>query len=120
MIEQLQTDSSKIIGFKLSGKLHDQDYQTFVPAVEAALAAGGELCLFAQFEDFHGWDLRAAWDDLWFAVKHYSDFTRIALVGDRKWEEWMATLCTPFTSATVRYFDVSEADTAWAWLREVA
>ena len=120
MIEQLRTGSPKIIGFKLSGQLHDQDYKIFIPAVEASLANGGGKCLFAQFEDFHGWDLHAAWDDIQFAVTHYADFKRIALVGDRKWEEWMAKLCKPFTKATVRYFDASEVEAAWGWLREVA
>jgi len=119
MIEQLQTGSSNILGFKLSGKLHDEDYKTFVPAVETGLASGGEVSLYVQFENFHGWDLHAAWDDMQFGVKHYSDFKRIAMVGDRKWEEWMAKLCKPFTRATVRYFDAPEADAAWAWLREI-
>ena len=43
---------------------------------------------------------------------------RIALVGDRKWEEWMAKVCKPFTTAKVRYSDISEAEAAWAWLLE--
>ena len=118
MIEQLQTDSPKIIGFKFSGKMHDEDYKTFVPAMEVAMAAEGKMYLFAQLEDFHGWDLHAAWDDIKFSAKHYSDFERIAMVGDRKWEEWMAKLSNPFTKATVKYFDSSEIDDAWSWLRE--
>ena len=118
MIEQLETGSPKIIGFKLSGKLHDEDYKTLVPAVETSLAAEGKVGLFVQMEDFHGWDLHAAWDDIKFGVKHYSDFERIAMVGDRKWEEWMTKLCKPFTKATVKYFDVPEVDAAWEWLRE--
>ena len=117
MIEQLETGSPKIIGFKLSGKVHDEDYKTLVPAVETSLAAEGNGCLFVQMEDFHGWDLQAAWDDIKFGAKHYSDFERIAMVGDRKWEEWMTKLCKPFTKATVKYFDVPEVDAAWAWLR---
>jgi len=76
--------------------------------------------LLAQFEDFHGWDLHAMWDDFQFGVKHYSDLERIAIVGDRKWEEWMAKLCKPFSKASVNYFDVSQTDAAWAWLREGA
>jgi len=110
MIEVLQTGSAKILAFKLSGKLHDEDYQIFVPAVEAAAAAQGKLRLLAQFEDFHGWDLHAAWDDLKFGIKHYSDFDRIALVGDEQWEEWMARLCKPFTRAAVKYFDADQAE----------
>jgi hypothetical protein len=118
MIETLQTGSPKIVGFKLHGKLHDEDYKSFVPAIDAALAAEGKLRLFAQFEDFHGWDLRAAWDDFKFGLKHYSDFERVAMVGECKWEAWMTRVCKPFTKAKVKYFDKSEVDNAWTWLRE--
>ena len=120
MIETIQTDTPKTIGFKLSGKLHDEDYKSFVPTVESFLAGQGKARLFVQMEDFHGWDLHAVWDDTKFAFKHYSDFDRIAMVGDRRWEKWMAQVCKPFTKATVRYFDASQVDEAWAWLREGA
>ena len=93
MIEQLKTDSPKILAFRMSGKLHDADYKTFVPAVEAAIEAQGKVRLLALFEDFHGWDLHALWDDIKFSTKHCADMERIALVGDRKWEEWMAKVC---------------------------
>lgn len=118
MIEQLQTGSSSILGFKFSGKLHDEDYRTFVPIVDAAVAQAGKIRLLAEFEDFRGWDLQAAWDDLKFGMTHYSAMERMALVGDRQWQEWMARLCKPFTRAEVKYFDASEMDSAWAWLRE--
>lgn len=45
-------------------------------------------------------------------------FERLALVGERKWEQRMAAFCKPFTSARVRYFDRSKVDEARAWLRE--
>jgi hypothetical protein len=118
MIETLQTGSPKIVGFKLHGKLHDDDYKSFMPAVDAAVASEGRVRLFAQFEDFHGWDLHAAWDDFRFGLKHYSDFERIAMVGETKWEAWMTKVCKPFTNAHLKYFDKSEVDDAWAWVRE--
>jgi len=117
MIEQLKTDSSKILGFRMSGKLHDEDYKTFVPIVEASTAQG-KIRLLAKFEDFHGWDMHALWDDIKFSTKHCTDIERIALVGDKKWEEWMAKVCKPFTMANIRYFDVKEENAAWAWLAE--
>ncbi len=118
MIETIETGSPKLVGFKLSGKLHDEDYKSFVPKMEAVVAAEGKVRLLAQFEDFHGWDLHAAWDDFKFGLKHYSAFERIAMVGNRKWEQWMAAFCKPFTKAAVKYFDASEVDAAWEWLRE--
>jgi hypothetical protein len=118
MIETIETSSPKVLGLKLCGKLHDEDYKQFVPKVETLLTTEGKLRLLVQFEDFHGWDWHAAWDDLKFGLKHYSDFERIAMVGDRKSEKLMARFCRPFTKAKVKYFDRSEVDAARQWLEE--
>ena len=119
MIETIETDVPKMmIGFRLSGKLHHEDYKSFVPTVETIVADEGKVRMFVQFQDFHGWDLHAAWDDFKFGLKHYSDFDRIAMVGERRWEKWMAEVCKPFTKAKVRYFESAAVDDAWAWLRE--
>ena len=118
MIEQLPESSGKSLGFKMSGKLHDADYQHFVPIVEAAVKTHGKVRLLAQFHDFHGWDLHALWDDIKFSTKHCADVERVALVGEKKWEEWMAKVCKPFTLAKIQYFDAHEISAAWQWLAE--
>ena len=118
MIETIDTGSQNVVGLKVRGTLHDEDYRQFIPQVEQILTAQGRVRLFVEFEDFHGWDLHAAWDDFKFGISHQSDFERIALVGDRSWEKWMAALCKPFTRAKVRYFDRSQVEEAWKWLRE--
>ena len=117
MIQELHSPIEAAIGFQLSGKLHDEDYQVFVPKVDAALEAGTTR-LLAQFHDFEGWDLHALWDDTKFATTHCTKLDRIALVGEKKWEEWMAKVCKPFTMAKLQYFDASEIDAAWEWLAE--
>src|SRR3974390_312578 len=116
MIEQIQMNSDQALGFKMSGKLHDEDYQKFVPIVDAAIAKHGKVRLLAQFHDFHGWDLHALWDDIKFSATHCTKIKRVALVGDRTWEKWMAAICKPFTMATVRFFDATEIEAAKAWL----
>ena len=118
MIEPLAAPSDKVLGFKLSGKLHDADYKTFVPMVDAA-AKTGKVRMLAQFHDFHGWDAKALWDDIKFATTHCTKFEKIALVGDKACEKWMAAVCKPFTMAKIRYFDTAEIDAAKAWLAEV-
>lgn len=120
MIEQLPRGGGKVVGFKLSGKLHDEDYKTFVPLVDAAIAQQGKVRMLAWFHDFHGWDMHALWDDTQFATTHCTKIERIALVGEKKWEEWMAKVCKPFTMATIKYFDASDIESAWKWLEEPA
>ena len=118
MIDQIVQRSDKVLGFKMSGKLHDDDYKKFVPLVDAAIAKGGKTRILAQFHDFHGWDAHALWDDIKFSTTHCTKIERIALVGDKSWEKWMARVCKPFTMAKIRYFDASETEAAEAWLAE--
>ena len=118
MIEQLPQNSPNVLGFKLSGRLHDQDYARFVPVINAAIQAHGKIRMLAQFHEFSGWDLHALWDDIKFSATHCTKVERIALVGDRAWERWMTGVCKPFTEATIRYFDSTELDAAQAWLAE--
>jgi len=120
MINRLDRSTGSILGFTLSGKLHDKDYEHFVPAVDAAVASHGKVRLLAHFTDFHGWDLHALWDDIKFSTTHCNKIDRVALVGDKRWEEWMAKVCKPFTMAQVRYFDASRIEEAWKWLEEAA
>ena len=120
MIEQFSTGSDEVLAFKLSGRLHHEDYEIFAPSVENAIKTKGKIRLLAQFHDFHGWDAHALWDDVKFAAEHFRDAERIALVGEKKWEEWMARVCKPFTTAKVKYFDAAEVELARAWLQESA
>ena len=118
MIEQLPESSPKVLGFKMSGKLHDEDYKKFVPLVDDAIAKQGKVRILAQFHDFHGWDAHALWDDIKFSTTHCTKIERIALVGEKAWEKGMAAVCKPFTMAKIRYFDSSELSAAEAWLSE--
>lgn len=118
MIEELDSRSGNTLGFKMIGKLHDDDYRTFVPRVDQAIAEEGKIRMLAWFHDFEGWDMHALWDDIKFATTHCTKIERLAMVGERTWEKWMAKVCAPFTMAKVKYFDVSEIDAAWQWLDE--
>ena len=118
MIEQLPGMPAHTVGFKLSGKLHDADYKTFVPQVDAEIAKEGKVNVLAQFHDFHGWDAKALWDDIKFSTTHCTKIKRIAIVGEKAWEKWMAVVCKPFTMAKIRYFDAAQTDAALKWLQE--
>ncbi len=118
MFETLPTTVPNTVGIKVTGKLHDEDYKSFVPMIDSVIEKEGKVRLLFEFEDFHGWDLHAAWDDMMFGVHHYNSIERLAIVGDRPCEEWLARLLKPFSRATIKYFDAAQIDDAWDWLRE--
>jgi hypothetical protein len=118
MIEVLTGLPDNVLGFKMSGKLHDEDFKKFVPLVDEAIAKQGKVRMLAVFHDFHGWDAKALWDDIKFSTTHCTKIERIALVGEKKWEKWMAKVCVPFTLAKIKYFDAAEIEAAKKWLAE--
>ncbi|MAE63981.1 MAG: STAS/SEC14 domain-containing protein [Phycisphaeraceae bacterium] len=105
-----------LVTVRASGRLTDEDYRRFVPRIERLIERCGEIRLLFHMDDFHGWDLHGAWDDLRFGLRHGRDMSCIAMVGDRRWEKWMSRICSTFTSAEVRYFDRSELDAARRWV----
>jgi hypothetical protein len=109
---------AKVLVIHVSGTLMKADYGPFVAEFERLVRTQGTLRVLFDMIDFHGWDAGAAWEDLKFGVEHYADIERFAMVGEKKWHRAMATLCKPFTKATVRYFDHSDAAEARMWLNE--
>ncbi len=108
----------KVLTIQMSGKLTAEDYEQFVPLTERLIDQHGRIRILIDMQEFHGWSLAALWEDLKFDIKHFNDIERLAMVGDRTWEKWMATFCKPFTSAEIRYFDQSESDEASQWISD--
>ncbi len=117
-VELLQDYDGKVLTIQTSGKLTLEDYHQFVPRIEQIINKHGRVRVLFDMRDFHGWSMAALWEDLKFDLKHFKDIERLAMVGERTWEKWMATFCRPFTSAEIRYFDQSESDKAHRWVCE--
>ncbi len=106
----------RVLVVRIAGKVQAADYTHFVPAIEEAVRKHGKVDILVEMLDFHGWTAGAFWQDAKFDAKHFNDINRLAIVGDQKWEQWMATFCRPFTTATIKYFPVEELPEAKAWL----
>jgi hypothetical protein len=111
-----EENGGKILVVRVSGKLTKTDYKHFLPRFERLVRENGKLRLLFDMTDFHGWEAGALWEDIKFDVKHFADIERLAMIGDKKWEQGMATFCQPFTKATIRYFDHADAAEARKWL----
>lgn len=116
MVSMATTVGSNILSVKLSGKLTRADYERFLPEVEREIQKHEKIRVLVQMRDFEGWDAGALWEDTKFAARHYSHIERLALVGDKKWEQGMAAFCKPFTAAEVRFFEPHELDEAKEWV----
>ena len=107
-VELSQLDEGKILEIKISGKLVKEDYEHFMPDLDRLIGQFGKIRLLVEMRDFHGWSAGALWEDIKLDVRHFSDIERVAFVGDKKWQKGMSVFCKPFTTAKIRYFDLSK------------
>jgi hypothetical protein len=117
-IELHQELDGKILNVRASGKLVKEDYGRFMPEFEKQIQQHGKIRVLFQMDDFHGWSATALWEDIKLDFKHFSDIERIAMVGDKAWQEGMSFFCKPFTTAEIRYFGHHELDRAREWVSE--
>lgn len=108
----------KVISIAMIGHLTDADYKAFVPHVEQAIAEEGKIRMLVDMTKFEGLDPHAVWDDFAFGIKHMNDLERVAVVGNRDWENWMTRISNFFSRADARYFTPDELEAARIWLRE--
>lgn len=112
------TISGNVMEIGVTGKLEKDDYERFIPAAEALIKEHGKIRVLFVMHDFHGWTVGAAWEDIKFDLKHFNDIERLGIVGETKWEQGIAVFCRPFTTAKIKYFDISKLDEARSWILE--
>jgi len=113
-----RTDSKFIMTMKAIGKLTHEDYTTITPMIDSALSGVDDAAVHMLIDgtEMEGWEARAAWDDFKLGVKHGKEFKKIAIYGNKNWQEIAAKIGSWFVSGEVKYFD--NCDGALQWISE--
>ncbi len=107
-----------MLAVHISGRVEQKDYIKFVSEFERLVIRHGKINLFFDMTEFRGWDAGGWWADTQFAVDHYGDIRKLAMIGDSKWQQVMAVFSKPFTKSTIRYFVCKDAKRARSWMDE--
>jgi SpoIIAA-like len=116
MVTSIETQRENLVAIRLTGTLEKQDYDRLVPVLEGKIHQFGKIDLYWEMDAVQGWQPGGLWEEIKFDIKHANSFRKVAIVGDKQWEKWIAQLIKPFTTAEVRYFDVHQKEQAMAWL----
>ena len=83
------------LGFVVSGDVTKADYEVLTPAVAEAVEQHGAVKLMLDLTDF-GWERASAWGaDLRFGHEFHDKIARLAIVGDKKWEQLLTRRLSP-------------------------
>ena len=115
-IQLNEEDGGKLLVVNVSDKPVTTDYEHFVPEFDRLVRQHGKLRVLFDMTGFHGWEAGALWADIKFDMTHFADIERLAMVGEKKWQQGMAVFCEPFTHAAIQYFDHADIAAARKWL----
>lgn len=114
MITKLDRSHDNVLGFAVSGDVTKADYDVLTPAVESALTHADSVRLLLDLTEFH-WEKVEAWGaDLGFGHEFRHRIARMAIVGDKAWEKYLAHLAQPFYAEDTAFFQ--DIDQAWSWV----
>lgn len=104
------------LSLKAIGKLTHADYEVITPMIDSALEGFKQPKIKALIDgtEMDGWELRAGWDDFKLGLKHGREFEKIAIYGNKGWQEMVAKMGAWFISGEVKYFE--SIDDALVWL----
>ena len=121
MLEKLSEGSGPVVGYKVVGKVTPQDYQQLEPEIQSLVdESDGGVCLLLDLQEFTGEEVKAWLPDLKFGHSFHDNIDKMAIVGDKRWQEWLTALVDPFYAKEAKFFRPEETDKAWAWLRAEA
>ena len=117
MTVQVLGVSEGVVEFVVTGKLSESGLADAQQATADVIHQQGKVRILVNAENFDGWEQGGAWDDFSFEEAFDPSIEKMAIVGDRKWEE----LALVFSNKDLRqfpieYFGSSESEQARAWL----
>ena len=105
------------VTLKATGKLTHADYEVMIPMLTQAITAmpNVKVNMLLDATEFEGWELEAAWDDFKFGMEFKDTFLKIAIVGTKTWQEYLAKMGNWFMDGKVKFF--YNLDEAKAWIK---
>ena len=116
-LECVDVAHGSVITVLARGRLSHQDYQEFIPQLEAAIAeqTADRLRLVFDARELQGWEPQAAVDDLRLGLRHGRHVERLALITDARWLTLLSSVVGWLVPGELRHFE--DRATADAWIR---
>jgi hypothetical protein len=118
MLEKLSESLGSVVGYKVVGKVTEADYQELEPEIQSLVDEyDDDVCILLDLQEFAGEEANSWLSDLKFGHRFHDKIAKMAIIGDKRWQKWIAALADPFYAKDAEFFHPDESDQAWAWLR---
>jgi len=116
----LTKEAGNMYALRIGGKLSKSTVDHIQAVAAKDIERGAkDLKILVVLTDFLGWKGGADWGDINFFIQYESNISKIAVVGEARWEvETLAFLGAGRRTGQVKYFKTGQDVQARAWLVE--
>jgi hypothetical protein len=106
-----------VVTARLLGTLDPGAYDGLNEEIDTVMSHAEHVRLLLDLREFDGWsDLSALGDHLSLVRAHYRVPERIAIVGDKAWQNMAGKIMARFVNAQTMFFDSDDYEGAVAWI----
>ena len=107
-----------LVSLKVEARLIEEDYDQVLPEIERLIDSCGALRFIVDVTALQAVEPKALLRDILFDLKHREAYRRVAMIGDRTWQQWVTTLSQPLVGGDMKYFRPEQREEAENWVRQ--
>jgi len=118
-MKETNSNGHQMISLKLRAPVSDEEKARLSRLLEAKISKSGKIRLLLYLENYPARDsAESLFEDIEFIKLHAEAIERMAVVGERAWQETWIGLFSLFGGVEIAYFDYSDKEKAAIWLAE--
>ena len=114
MLTILERSRGNVMGIESSGTITLDEMRIVEKELDKAIEEYGKISWLYIIRSMKYENLRVMYEDMMWLLKNLKNFDRMAVVGDKKWEELLINADGLVFGE--KYFDISRLEEAWAYV----
>lgn len=114
MVKILERSKDNVLGVEATGEVSLEDLKKVEVVFDEAIKKYDKINWLYIIGTMKYTNLRAMYEDMSWLMKNLKHFDRMAVVGDKKWEELMIKTDGFFFGE--KYFDITQLEEAWKYV----
>ncbi|MCD4784921.1 MAG: STAS/SEC14 domain-containing protein [Candidatus Eremiobacteraeota bacterium] len=114
MIEILERSKDNVLGFEVSGKISESDFRDTAAKLDEAIKKYKKISWLFVVKSNKYDSPHIIFEIMGWALKNLSHFDRMAVVGDKIWEELLIEADSYLFGD--QYYDISQLEEAWQFV----
>jgi hypothetical protein len=121
MVERLKHSAGGVIGFRAAGEVTVEDITNMEQQIRFLIDSRPKhpIGILVDFSEMNEMDLAARWLEIRFLQTYTNHIARMAVVGAHPWErvKSLFVVASALLQAETLYFDETQINQAWQWIR---